>query len=201
MSTQTATPLLSPLPPSSDCHQQWFAVATIAKHEKVIAKQFEQRSIEYYLPLCTSLRQWKDRKVALDLPLFSGYIFVRIAALNKGMVERVPGVLRIVSFNGALVPIAEEEIERVRRVAELWKAEPYPYLNKGKRVRVCSGPLDGIEGIVLHRKGKLRIVISVDSIMRSFQIELDASTVRLEPLTAKRNCRRTHQRAGREFNP
>jgi transcription antitermination factor NusG len=180
MSTQFITPLPSHQAGFSESPKQWFAVSTIAKHEKAIARQLEQRSLEHYLPLYRCLRQWKDRKVTLDLPLFSGYIFVRISGLNKGAVERIPGVLRIVSFNSALVPIAEEEIERLRKVAELWNAEPYPYLCQGKRVRVCSGPLDGIEGIVLHRKGKVRIVISVDSIMRSFHIELDASTVRLE---------------------
>jgi transcription antitermination factor NusG len=186
MATHFVTPLPSPLAPFTDCQQQWFAVATVAKHEKAIAKQFHLRKIEHYLPLYTAVRQWKDRRVTLDLPLFSGYIFVRIAAHNKGAIERVPGVLRLVSFNGVLAAISNQEIESLQKVAELWNVEPYPYLSKGKRVRVCSGPLDGVEGIVLHRKSKVRIVISVDSIMRSFQIEVDASTVRLEPVRATR---------------
>jgi len=185
MSTQSVVASLpTPQLLSSDCVSQWFAVATVAKHEKAVAKQFQLRSIEHYLPLYRSLRQWKDRRVTLDLPLFSGYIFVRIAARDKGAVERVPGVLCLLSFNGALAAISNEEIERLQKVAELWNAEPYPYLTKGKRVRVCSGPMDGVEGIVLHRKGKVRIVISVDSIMRSFQVEVDASTARLEPARA-----------------
>jgi transcription termination/antitermination protein NusG len=186
MATQFATPLPSHWASFTQCQQQWFAAATVAKHEKAIAKQFQLRSIEHYLPLYRSSRQWKDRRVILDLPLFSGYIFVHMAAQDKGVIERVPGVLRLVSFNGALAAISAEEIESLQKVTELWNAEPYPHLSKGKRVRVCSGPLDGVEGIVLHRKGKVRIVISVASIMQSFQVEVDATTVRLEPVRASR---------------
>jgi len=161
---------------------QWFAVATVAKHEKAIARHFQLRSIEHFLPLYSAVRRWKDRRVTLQLPLFAGYIFVRIPAVAKGVVERVPGVLRIVGFNGALVAVAEEEIERMRKAVALWNAEPCAYLSRGKRVRVCSGAFAGVEGIVAQHKGRLRIVISVDSIMRSFNIEIDAASVQLEPL-------------------
>ena len=187
MSTQAVSPSVSdPQLLVASTISQWFAVATVAKHEKAIARQFELRSIEHFLPLYSAIRQWKDRRVTLQLPLFSGYIFVRIPAVEKGNVERVPGVLRIIGFNGALVALAEEEIDRVRQAVALWNAEPCAYLAKGKRVRVLSGPLEGVEGIVLHRKGKLRIVISVDSIMRSFNLEIDASTVQLEPVRGTR---------------
>jgi len=168
--------------PVSEGSAQWYAVATVAKHEKAIAKQFQQRSIEYYLPLYNALRRWNERKVWLQLPLFSGYIFVHITPLGKGMVERVPGVIRMVSFSGNLVPITAQEMDLLRRVVEIWNAEPCPYLTKGKRVRVLSGPLEGVEGIVSHRKGKFRIVISVDSIMRSFTAEVDSTAVQLEPI-------------------
>ena len=185
MSTQPIISAVSePQIVATGCSREWFAVATVAKHEKAIAKQFELRSIEHFLPLYAAIRQWKDRKVTLQLPLFSGYIFARIFSSDKGRIEKVPGVLRIVGFNGVLVPISEQEIDRMRKVVESWKAEPCAYLTKGRRVRVCSGPLAGVEGIVLQHKGKLRIVISVDSIMRSFNLELEASNVQLEPVKA-----------------
>src|SRR5690242_7851484 len=150
MSTQSVIASLSPPQPlSSDRASQWFAVTTVAKHEKAVAKQFQLRSIEHYLPLYRSLRHWKDRRVTLDLPLFSGYIVRRIGAHDQGAVQRVPGVLRRVRFNDALAPISNEEIERLQKVAELWNAEPYPYLTRGKRARACSGPMDGVEGKVL----------------------------------------------------
>jgi len=170
------------LPRCASDGQHWFAVSTKPRHEKKVVQHLNQRGVQNYLPLYPALRKWQDRKVWVDLPLFSCYLFVRIATGERGKVAQVPGVVRMVSFSGKLVPITAQEMDRLRRVVEIWNAEPCPYVTKGKRVKVLSGPLEGVEGIVSHRKGKFRIVISVDSIMRSFTAEVDSTAVQLEPI-------------------
>ena len=49
-----------------------------AHHEKRVAAELGARSVEHFLPLYSSVRRWKDRRVQLELPLFPGYVFVRL---------------------------------------------------------------------------------------------------------------------------
>ena len=87
-----------------DSAAKWYALYTWANHEKSIARQLEVRSIESFLPLYEKVSRWKDRRVKLRLPLFSGYVFVRMALQEKLRVLQIPGAVRLVGFNG--VPAA-----------------------------------------------------------------------------------------------
>jgi transcription antitermination factor NusG len=110
----------------------------------------------------------------MDLVLFPGYIFVRIALENRLQVLNLPGALRFVSFNGQPAALPAEEIEALqRRLSGDVRIEPHPYLRKGRRVRVRSGAMQGLEGIVVRRKDRCRIIFSIDLIMRSVAVELD----------------------------
>jgi transcription antitermination factor NusG len=158
----------------------WYALYTCARHEKRVAQQIERRRMSCFLPLYRSVRRWKDRRKELELALFPGYVFVHMSLSNKLKVLEVPGVVRLVSFNGQPVAVPAEEIEALRnRLSGSAKIEPHPYLRAGRRVRVCSGPFQGLEGIVLRRKDRCRLIFSIDLIQRSLAIELDEAD--LEP--------------------
>src|SRR2546430_13527103 len=90
----------------------WYAVYTNANHEKRVTQQLEQRSIEHLLPLYESVRRWKDRRVRLQMPLFPGYVFVRLALRDRVELLQIPGIVRLVSFNGRPAALPEEEIGR-----------------------------------------------------------------------------------------
>jgi transcription antitermination factor NusG len=156
---------------------RWYAAYTIPRHEKVVAEQLAVRQVETYLPLYRSARRWAERRALVELPLFPGYVFVRITAGERIRVLDHPGVLRLVTFNGRPAPLPDGEIERLRAALELGKAEPFPFLMPGKRVRVRSGPLAGLEGTILRRKGRMRLVVSVEAIQRSIIFDLDATDV------------------------
>src|SRR5690349_24405845 len=82
------------------CEARWYAAYTSANHEKRVSEQLGVREVEHFLPLYASLRTWKDRRVKLELPLFPGYVFVRTALRNRLQVLQVPGVVRLVGFDG-----------------------------------------------------------------------------------------------------
>ena len=92
----------------------WYAVYTCARHEKYVARQLEERSIDVFLPLYRSWRRWKDRRKEIELALFPGYVFVRTVLQNRLTVLQLPGVVRFVSFNNRPVPLPVEEIEALR---------------------------------------------------------------------------------------
>jgi transcription termination/antitermination protein NusG len=153
----------------------WYAVYTQPRHEKKVAQQLAMRSVEAYLPLYESIRRWKDRRTKLNLPLFPGYVFVRMVLQQRLKVLEVPSVVQIVGNNGHPSALPDEDIERLRGSLANRKMEPHPYLAMGKRVRIRSGPLAGLEGTVLRRKGQIRIVISIDAIQRSVVMELETA--------------------------
>jgi transcription antitermination factor NusG len=154
----------------------WYAAYTIANHEKSTAAQLSQSSVEHFLPLYESLRRWQDRKRKLQLPLFPGYVFVRIALRDRLQVLQVPGVVRLVGFNGMPCPLPQEDIQVIRNcLCRGGQAQPHPYLQVGRRARVKAGPLRGLEGIIVRRKNKMRFVLSFQLIMRSVAVEVDAA--------------------------
>jgi transcription antitermination factor NusG len=184
MSTLLSSPMPTPNSPglAETPHAQWYALYTRSRHEKQVARQFEQRDIEFLLPLYSSVRRWKDRRVSLQLPLFPSYIFVHTSLLQHRIeVLTVPGAVRFVAFEGRPAVLPESDLLRLRAGLDHGiHAQPHPYLKVGRRVRVRSGPLAGTEGILLRKKDQFRLIVSIDLIMRSVAVDIDAADV--EPL-------------------
>jgi len=152
----------------------WYVAYTNANHEKRVTQQLEKRSVEHFLPLYESTRRWKDRRVRLQMPLFPGYVFVKLALRDRLQLLQIPGVVHLVSFNGHPAPLPQEDIRAIRNCLDGGhQVEPHPYLRAGRRVRVMSGPLRGLDGIILRRKNKARFVLSFELIMRSLAVEID----------------------------
>jgi transcription antitermination factor NusG len=166
---------------SPESHPQWYAIHTRSRHEKVIAQQLLLRAVDHFLPLYESIRKWKNGKFKVQLPLFPGYLFVRILLNDRKQVIQIPGVVGLVSVNGTPAPLPPDEIETIRFALEKGvHAQPHPYLNVGSRVRIKTGPLEGLNGILLRKKGQSRLVVSVDLIMRSIATDVEDSEV--EPI-------------------
>ena len=156
----------------------WYAVYTCVRHEKTVGRQFAERNVDCFVPLYRSVRRWKDRRKTLELALFPGYVFVRIALNERLKVLQVPSVVSLISFNGRPAPIEEKEIELLRQsLATDVRIEPHPYLTVGRRVRLKTGPLAGAEGILVRRKDSCRLVMSIDLLMRSVAVEVDEADV------------------------
>jgi transcription antitermination factor NusG len=157
-------------------HLSWYAAYTRSRHEMFVSRQMQERLFENFLPTYHSIRRWKDREKELDLPLFPGYVFVRIAGPDRTRVLQIPGVVRFVGFQMGPVPLANDEIEALRNgIMNGIRAEPHPFLRVGQRVRVKHGPLAGTQGILLRKKGQFKLVISLDLIMRAVVVEVQAA--------------------------
>jgi transcription antitermination factor NusG len=167
--------------PEPALQAHWYAAYTRANHERRVAQELAERSVEHFLPQYQSRRKWKDREVELSLPLFPGYVFVRMALEKKLRVLQVPGVACLVSFAGKPAVVPAEEFGRIQELlSRKVVAAPHPYLNVGRRARVLDGPFAGLEGIVVRRNKRSRLVISLDLIARSIAVELGEAN--LEPV-------------------
>jgi transcription antitermination factor NusG len=154
---------------------KWFAVYTTPRHEKAVARHFEFREIESFLPLFMEMHRWKNRsRVNVEQPLFPGYIFARIGRRDSPQVLSVPGVLLIVGSGRNPMALPDFEIEALRSGLHLRKFEPHPYLVVGEKARIKSGSLAGMVGVLARKKNSLRVVLTLDLIMRSVAVEVDA---------------------------
>lgn len=162
--------------PASYLEEHWYAAYTCAKHEKRVTAELQVRGLEHFLPLYKSIRRWKDRRVSLELPLFPGYVFVRIALSDRLRVLQIPSVVHLVGFSGLPAALPDEEMDILRSgLSQHLLAEPHPFLVAGQRVRVLGGPLKGLEGIVVRRKNSDRLVISVALIQRAIAVEVEGA--------------------------
>ncbi len=161
--------------------REWYAVYTVVRHEKVVNEALAKKGVETFLPLRSILSRWKDRKKKILLPLFPGYLFVNIPIEYRFDVLNTRGVVRILGVNGTPVPVPVEQIDGIRRLLQSGvQYDPYPYLFEGREVVVVRGPLEGIRGKIVGRRGDFRLVLSVDLIRRSVSVEVDAGDV--EPI-------------------
>ena len=161
---------------------RWFALYTTCRHEKRIAQHLSQREVEHYLPLYRADRKWRDgSRVTLELPLFPGYLFVRIKRSERVTVLSVPGALCVVGGTGGEpAPVSDSAIEALRTGLQERRIEPHPLLRVGQMARICSGAFAGMEGVVVRRKNGFRVVLTLEQIMQSIAVEVDEE--HLEPL-------------------
>lgn len=159
-----------------DPRPAWYAAYTRSRHEKQIVRVLQEREVECFLPLYEVNRRNGRGRQRVFLPLFSSYVFVRIALANRLRVLQVPGIVQLVSFNGSPTALQEGEVESLQRLLSRGVAiEPYPYLKLNHEIEICSGPLQGLRGKVLRRKGRFRVVVSVDLLHRSVVADVDAA--------------------------
>lgn len=164
--------------PASWRDPRWYVLFVRSNQEKRVAEHLSGRDVEHYLPCYSSLRRWKDRRVTLQMPLFPGYVFVRLPLLERMKVLTVPNILSLVGAGNGPSEISAEEIDSIRRGVEHSNAEPYPYLKEGQHVVITSGALSGMQGILVRRHNGARVVVSLDCICRAFVVEVDAASLR-----------------------
>jgi transcription antitermination factor NusG len=153
----------------------WYAAQTRSRHERLVAYHLANRGIVQYLPTVTETHVWSDRRKKIEMPLFPGYVFVKITPTNENRVDvlRAPGVVRLVGSVPGGTPIPDEQIESIKTLVERnlpWTS--HPFLKEGQRVRVRGGALNGVEGIFVKRSGLETLVISVDAIQRSLSVSI-----------------------------
>ena len=156
----------------------WYALRTRSRHEKLVRDQLDKQGIEPLLPTVKRLSQWKDRKKEIEVPLFSGYCFVRFSQEKKTPVQKTTGVVEIVGSGSRPEPIPEQEIDSLRRLmTSVLPYDPHPYLHEGMKVEVVRGPLQGVQGILLRKEKRHRLVIGVRLIEQAAAVEIDVKDV------------------------
>jgi len=142
----------------------------------------ENLGVPHFLPLKSEVHQWSDRKETVKVPLFSGYLFVRMNLSKDSRLQilKTPGFAGFVGNQTGPLPIPDQQIENIRTVlTQRVECTVFPLLQEGDRVRVVRGALAGIEGILVRSNSTSRLVISIEMINKSLAVNVSPQDVEL----------------------
>jgi transcription antitermination factor NusG len=157
----------------------WYAVRVRTKAEALVSSFFAQKGLDSFAPTYELRRKYTDRMKRVQAALFPGYVFCRFNACESLPIRSTPSVQSIVGFGGGPHPISDIEIESLRRaVASGTQLTPTSWLSSGRRVRVRSGPLAGVEGYLITVKNhQHRLVLCADLLQKAAAIEVNIDDV------------------------
>ena len=166
------------LTPAVEAVLPWYVLQCRVRKESMISAQLEGQGFQCFLPMYKSVREWSDRKKVVEQPLFPGYVFCRFEYTQRRPVVLTPGVLQVVGCGKSPIPVEQKEIEAIQlAVASELPSQPWPYMEVGERVRIHTGKLAGLEGILINFKGNHRVVLSVTLLQRSVALEVDLAWI------------------------
>jgi transcription antitermination factor NusG len=156
------------------------AYFTAPRHEKAVAKHFECRSVECFLPLVRNSRRWKNGvRAQVQQPLFPGYVFARLEPRLYFKVLSIPGILSVVGPSRHPALLEDEEIESLRTGLAERNSRPHPFLVVGQKARIIDGAFAGKTGVLIRELSNTRVVLTVEAIMKSFSVEVDAGELEM----------------------
>jgi transcription antitermination factor NusG len=168
-------------PPPKEGFPQWFAVAVKPRFDKAVAQALVMKGYETLLPLYKKHHTYGARSRDSELPLFPGYVFCRFDVQVRLPILKTPGVIQVLGAGNTPIPLSDVEVNSLQTAMKArLSVEPYPFVSAGQRVRIHSGALAGVEGIVISRKQSLRLVLSVTLLRRSVLLEIGRDRVSME---------------------
>ena len=159
----------------------WYAIYVRSRHEKNVHSALLNKYIESSLPLKTVIRQWSDRKKKVQLPMFRGYVFVKINLnIDKLNVLQTPGIVKFIHFKYQIPSIPEEQIFWLDALLSSESEINYEtqYL-PGNEAEVIAGPFKGLKGKVIKHKSVFRVVLWIDIIMQGISVEIGSADLAL----------------------
>src|SRR6266436_5154221 len=161
-------------------HFPWYALCVRSKYEKRVADALSSKGYDCLLPIYREKRKWSDRTKILELPLFPGYVFSRFDVEVRLPILTTPGVLTVAGIGKIPQPLDANEVEQIRQVTAVGApAQPWPFLKIGQRVRVTAGPLTGVQGLLIQRRGETKVVLSVSLLEKSIAVQVESDSIRL----------------------
>jgi transcription antitermination factor NusG len=158
---------------------RWYAVRVRNQQESMASQSLKSRGLEEFHPVYTVRRRWADRIKVIELPLFAGYVFCRFIVGQKSLVLASAGRINIVKFGANLAPVPDEDIAALKLIAKSGLASPCPYINEGRRVRICTGAFKNVEGYIQKVKNEEQLIISLHLLQRSVSVHIGADAVQV----------------------
>lgn len=156
----------------------WWVAHTRPRCEKKLAEFCEREGFAHNLPLYKSVKKYRGKTVTFHKPLFPGYVFLRLHESEPRKVyqsDYVANMLNVVDqqlFEAQLGDI----LKAIDTEYEVFLA---PHITAGVRVKIKSGPLRGMEGLVETRTGRTLVILRLDFISQAAAVKMEAAELEL----------------------
>ncbi len=158
----------------------WMVLYTKPRQEKSLARDLLRQRISFYLPLVKKTLQYGQRRLFSHAPLFGGYVFMHGAEAERIASLATNRVLRVIPVSDTQ-RLAADLQQVYRLIAANVPLTVESRIQAGTKVRVKSGPLMGVEGIVLQRRAETRLLVAINFLQQGASVEIE--DFQLEPLT------------------
>jgi len=167
--------------PARELQRSWFALGVTVRHEKVVSEILHNKGFETFLPLYKRRHQYARRRFReFELPLFPGYLFCQMTLTRRLPIMTTPGVIRIVGAGRTPIPVDDNEITSLKKALDAGVAiSPHHFWQPGQIGRIRTGPLAGVEGVVVKSKQSMRLILRITLLQRAVMLEIDSSCVAL----------------------
>ncbi len=162
-----------------DINLHWYAIRVRSRAEKKVFADFCNQGFDASLPLIKVVRKWSDRQKEIKIPLFSGYVFVKIDfSAHRFIVLGTNSVVNFVGMNGKCSPIPHDQMYWLDHLHDLENVLQVSKCPNGSPAIVTSGPLTGLTGRVIQEKSRYRLTVWFDTIMQGLSIDVDRSILK-----------------------
>ena len=162
--------------------KNWYAIYVRPRAEKKVSLTFVEKRLEHYLPLNKCLRQWSDRKKWVEIPVISGYIFVKIDKSERLDILKTDFVHGFVRYLGKEAVIPEIQIKTMKYIlgqADFDVEIDFSNYKKDQPVRVLAGPLAGVTGNLVSVRNRKKLIIRLEQINLNIILEIPVNQVEL----------------------
>ncbi|MEO6693746.1 MAG: UpxY family transcription antiterminator [Ignavibacteria bacterium] len=162
--------------------RKWYAMQTKPRNEKLVLRQIQAKGIEAYLPVIEKIRIWSDRKRKIEIPLFSGYIFIHAMEVERlDAISNTLGAIRYIFYEKRPAVVSQREIELIKQA--LTEPEKISIedkkIKKGDMIIVTRGVFKGMKGYVNEFRGNYKLTVNLEELSYSFSIIVNSNEVNL----------------------
>jgi transcription antitermination factor NusG len=162
----------------------WYAIYVKSRTEKKALQLLLEKGIETYLPLQKKLRQWSDRKKWIEVPLMSGYLFVKTGIKEYDSVLKTDYVVCYITFEGKAAIIRDEAIESLKTMMNQHDFEvevTTEKLKPGRKVEIIAGPMLGMRGELVENRGKNSVCVRIEPLGQTILVNAPTQQLALLP--------------------
>jgi len=156
----------------------WHVAHTRPRCEKKLVQYCEREGFQTTLPLYRSVKKYRGKKLVFLKPLFPGYVFLQLLQAHRQKVYQSDYVANLLD-----VPDQAEFAEQLEDILTALDTELEirlaPTIGEGCRVKIKSGPLQGMEAWVERRSGMAEVLLRLDFIGQAAAVKIDATELEL----------------------
>ena len=171
---------MSSFSPNVDASYHWYAVYTKSRNEKKAFDRLIKDGFDAFLPLLARIKEWSDRKKKVEEPLFRSYMFVRVSNIEYYKILQDPAIVKYVSFEGKPAIVRDEQINIIKKflLTDYEIETTNETIEPGNSVIITAGPMMGLQGELVERAGKKRVVIRLEMIGQNVLVHVPSQMIK-----------------------